>query len=188
MRFNAPSLKMYVVGVTRDAGSVTEELGDGDAGAGVLAVVGEIVGYVAIEFDAALGYLLENKHGGELLGDGAEAESDVRAVGDVPFAIGEAVAAFEDNLVVFGYEDGASELAAVGVLAGELVDFGGFVGGLGGREAVDENEKAAKSERMLVGSCSNEKTVPRRASKILHEVGCTPAVALKLVAYLTAVV
>ena len=96
--------------------------------------------------------------------------------------------AFEDNLVVFGYEDGASELAAVGVLAGELVDFGGFVGGLGGREAVDENEKAAKSERMLVGSCSNEKTVPRRASKILHEVGCTPAVALKLVAYLTAVV
>ena len=138
---------MYVVGVTRDAGSVTEELGDGDAGAGVLAVVGEIVGDAAIEFDAALGYLLENEHGGELLGDGADAEFDVGGVGDVPFAIGEAVAAFEDNFVVFGYEDGASELAAVGILAGELVDFGGFVGELGGREGVDENEKDGKAEK-----------------------------------------
>jgi hypothetical protein len=136
-----------VVGVTRDAGSVTEELGDGDARAGVLAVVGEIVGDVAIEFDAALGYLLENEHGGELLGDRAETEFDVRGVGDVPLAIGEAVAALEDNFVVFGYEDGASELAAVGVLTGELFDFGGFVSGLGRCEGLDENEKDGKAKK-----------------------------------------
>ena len=136
-----------VIGVTRDAGSVTEELGDGYAGAGVLAVVGEIAGDVAVEFDAALGYLLENEHGGELLGDRAKAEFDVRGVGDVPLAIGEAVAAFEDNFVVFGHKDGTSELAAVGVLTGELVDFGGFVGGLGRREGVHENEKDDKAEK-----------------------------------------
>jgi len=51
------------------------------------------------------------------------------------------------DFVVFGYEDGASELAAVGILAGELVDFGGFVGELGGREGVDENEKHGKAEK-----------------------------------------
>jgi hypothetical protein len=48
---------------------------------------------------------------------------------------------------VFGYEDGASELAAVGVLTGELFDFRGFVSGLGRCEGLDENEKDGKAKK-----------------------------------------
>jgi len=145
--------ELGIVGIAGDAGSVVEELGDGDAGAGVLAVVGEIVGDVAVEFDGAFGNLLNDEHGSELLGDRTETEFDVGSVGDVPLTISETVAAFEDDFVVFGDENCAREFAAVGILAGKLIDFGGFVGGLWGRRAVEEHKKNGDAKAWAHLSC-----------------------------------
>ena len=62
---------------------------------------------MAVELDGALGHLLHDQHGSELLGDGAKTKLNVRRVGNVPLAIGQAVTLFENDLVVVRDQDRA---------------------------------------------------------------------------------
>ena len=55
---------------------------------------------MTVELDGAVGHLLHDQHGSELLGDGAKAKLHVWRVGDIPLAIGQAITFFENNPVV----------------------------------------------------------------------------------------
>ena len=62
-----------------------------------------------VEPNGALGHLLHNQHGSELLGDGAEAKLHLRRVGDVPLTIGQAITLFKNDLVVIRDQDRAGK-------------------------------------------------------------------------------
>jgi len=62
---------------------------------------------MTVELDGAVGHLLHDQHGSELLGDRAKAKLHVRRVGDVPLAIGQTITLFENDFVVVRDKNGA---------------------------------------------------------------------------------
>ena len=54
--------ELRVVGIAGDTGRMAEQLADGDFRTSILAVVGKIVGEVAVELNGALGHLLHDQH------------------------------------------------------------------------------------------------------------------------------
>ncbi len=68
-----------------------------------------------VELELALLGELQNRGGGELLGDRADAKLGVERIRYIPLAVGEAIGLLENDFAVFGNEDGATESIRVDV-------------------------------------------------------------------------
>src|SRR5215217_4835168 len=73
--------------ITRNAGSVCEQVMNGHLISDVLAVLREVIGELAVELDLPLFGKLKNDGRGKLLGDRSESELRVGSVGNVPLHI-----------------------------------------------------------------------------------------------------
>jgi hypothetical protein len=76
---------------------------------------------------------LQDRRGGELLGDGAEAELGVGGVGDIPFAVGRAEALAPDRRAVLGHQDRAAEALGFQIRRDQFTRLFGVVGRGAGR-------------------------------------------------------
>ncbi len=121
-----------------------EELFDGDARGGVLAIPGEIVGEFAVEFNFSIGDLLEDEDRGELFGERSDTEFRLRSVGSAGREVGVADAVRVKHRAVASDEDGAVEVAELGVAGDEGSDASGCFRrgpiGLGGKREGEDGK------------------------------------------------
>ena len=71
---------------------------DGYPAAGVLSIVRQVIGEMAVQADLALVDELQREQSRELLGDGPEFELGAGVVRNAPFEVGESKALFIDDV------------------------------------------------------------------------------------------